>query len=65
MTHDDPVVFEHIGDTYLKLQRVPQALEAWQKALSVDPQNKNLVQKIESTKTMMSKGEPQKSGPPL
>lgn len=65
MTHDDPVVFEHIGDTYLKLQRVPQALEAWQKALTLDPQNKNLVQKIESTKTMMSKGEPQKSGPPL
>jgi tetratricopeptide (TPR) repeat protein len=65
MTHDDPVVFEHIGDTYLKVQRVPQALEAWQKALTLDPQNKGLVQKIESTKTMMSKGEPQKSGPPL
>jgi tetratricopeptide (TPR) repeat protein len=65
MTHDDPVVLEHIGDTYLKLQRVPQALEAWQKALTLDPQNKTLVQKIESTKTMMSKGEPAKSGPPL
>jgi tetratricopeptide (TPR) repeat protein len=65
MTRDDPVVFEHIGDTCLKLQRVPQALEAWQKALTLDPQNKSLVQKIESTKTMMSKGEPQKSGPPL
>ena len=28
---DDPVVFEHIGDTYLKLNRVPEALDAWQK----------------------------------
>jgi tetratricopeptide (TPR) repeat protein len=65
MTHDDPVVLEHIGDAYLKLQRVPEALEAWQKALTFDPQNKTLVQKIESTKTMMSKGEPAKSGPPL
>ncbi|MFN2540824.1 MAG: tetratricopeptide repeat protein [Chthoniobacterales bacterium] len=65
MTRDDPVVFEHIGDTYLKLQRVPQALEAWQKALAMDPQNKKLVDKIESTRTTMSKGEPPKSGPPL
>ena len=62
MTHDDPVVFDHIGDTYLKLRRVPQALESWQKALALDPQNKKLAEKIESTKTMMSKGEPPKSG---
>jgi tetratricopeptide (TPR) repeat protein len=65
MKQDDPVVFEHIGDTYLKLQRVPQALEAWQKAASLDPQNKKLAEKIESTRTTISKGEPQKSGPPL
>ena len=62
MTHDDPVVFDHIGDTYLKLRRVPQALESWQKALALDPQNKKLAEKIESTKTMMSKGELPKSG---
>jgi hypothetical protein len=48
----------HIGDTYLKLSRVPQALEAWQKARILDPQNKNLAEKIENTKTKMSKGEP-------
>jgi Uncharacterized protein conserved in bacteria len=29
---EDPVVFEHIGDTYLKLNRTREALEAWQKA---------------------------------
>ncbi len=56
--HDDAVVFEHIGDTYLKLNRVPQALEAWQKARMLDPQNKNLADKIENTRTKMSKGEP-------
>src|SRR6058998_2019329 len=42
LDHDDSVVFEHIGDTYLKLDRVPEALGAWQKALALDPQNKRL-----------------------
>jgi len=63
MAHDDPVVFEHIGDTYLKLNRVPQALEAWQKAMALDPQNKQLAEKIESTRTTMSKGAPAKQNP--
>ena len=47
---DDPVVFEHIGDTYLKLNRTAEALEAWQKALVLDPKNKTLAKKIEGTK---------------
>ena len=63
MAQDDPVVFEHIGDTYLKLTRVPQALEAWQKAIALDPQNKKLAEKIESTKTTMTKGDPAKRDP--
>ena len=56
MSHDDAVVLEHLGDTYLKLSRVPQALEAWQKAKNLDAKNKNLAEKIENTKTKMSKG---------
>ena len=47
---DDPVVFEHIGDTYLKLNRTAEALEAWQKVLVLDPKNKTLAKKIEGTK---------------
>lgn len=58
MEHEDTVVFEHIGDVYLKLNRVQQALEAWQKALVLDPKNKKLTEKIESTKTTISKGSP-------
>ena len=53
--HDDPVVFEHIGDTYLKLNRVPEALDAWQKALALDPKNKTLTDKIEGTKKTIGK----------
>jgi tetratricopeptide (TPR) repeat protein len=63
MDHEDAVVFEHIGDVYLKLNRVQQALEAWQKALVLDPKNKKLTEKIESTKTTISKGSPANTNP--
>jgi tetratricopeptide (TPR) repeat protein len=58
LTRDDPIVFEHIGDTYAKLNRIPQALDFWQKAIALDPGNKLLTDKIEKTKTTMSKGAP-------
>ncbi len=63
MSRDDAVVFEHIGDTCLKLNRVPQALEAWQKARTLDPENKGLADKIENTKTKISKGWPASPNP--
>jgi tetratricopeptide (TPR) repeat protein len=58
MTRSDPIIFEHIGDTYSKLNKVPQALDAWQKALTLDPDNKKLTEKIDNAKTKMSKGPP-------
>ena len=61
--HEDPVVFEHIGDTYLKLNRIQKALEAWQKALALDPKNKNLADKIQTTKKTMGKDLPEKTNP--
>ena len=60
---EDPVVFEHIGDTYLKLNRTREALEAWQKALSLDPKNKNLADKIQATKKNIGKDLPEKTNP--
>jgi tetratricopeptide (TPR) repeat protein len=60
---EDPVVFEHIGDTYLKLNRIPEALEAWKKALALDPKNKNLGEKIEGTKRTISKDLPVQMNP--
>ena len=63
MGREDPVVFEHIGDAYLKLDRVPEALEAWQKALALDPKNQKLAEKIESTKATITKGSPAKTNP--
>ena len=63
LTRDDPVVFEHIGDTYARLNNVPQALEYWQKAIALDADNKALVEKVESTKLKLSKGVAPKPGP--
>ena len=60
LTRDDPIVFEHIGDAYAKLSRIAQALDFWQKAIALDPANKLLADKIEKTKTTMSKGPPAK-----
>ena len=59
----DPVVFDHLADTYAMLNRIPQALEYWQKALTLDPGNKAVAEKIENTKTMMSKGPAPKVDP--
>src|SRR5437660_6885213 len=63
LTRDDPVVFEHIGDTFVKMNKIAQAVDAWQKALTLDPQNKNLSEKIENAKTKMSKGETPNANP--
>ena len=57
MTRDDPVVFEHLGDTYMKLNRVAKAVESWRKALARDPQNRKIADKIDNAKTKLSKGD--------
>jgi tetratricopeptide (TPR) repeat protein len=57
MAHDDPVVLEHLGDTYAKLNQIAQAVEMWQKALALDPKNKQLSEKIDHAKTKVSKGQ--------
>jgi hypothetical protein len=38
-------------------------LEAWQKALSLDPKNKNLADKIQTTKKAIGKDLPEKTNP--
>lgn len=63
LTRDDPVVFEHIGDTFAKMNKIAQAVDAWQKALNLEPQNKNLAEKIDNAKTRMSKGQTPNANP--
>ena len=63
LPREDPVVFDHLGDAYLKLNRMAQAIEAWQKARTLDPSNKGLAAKIDSHKTKVSKTEPVRAKP--
>jgi tetratricopeptide (TPR) repeat protein len=37
---DDPLIYEHLGDTYLKLKRNGEAVQAWRKCLAIDKQDK-------------------------
>jgi tetratricopeptide (TPR) repeat protein len=55
LPREDPVIFEHLGDVYLKLNRISRALESWQKAKTLDPSNKDLAAKIDAQKTRVSK----------
>jgi len=50
----DPVVYEHIGDTYRSLGNTPQALSYWQKAMNLDPQNQSIASKIDQAKAKMT-----------
>src|SRR6202047_3702376 len=60
----DPVVYDHIGDTYRSLGDGPQALTFWQRALSLDPQSQSLASKIDKAKSKMTSN-PTNSPPPV
>jgi len=45
----DPIIFEHLGDACQADQHSDAALQAWSKALSMDPKNTDLHKKIEGT----------------
>jgi len=47
---EDATVYDHIGDTYQKLGNAAQALVYWQKAVALDPDNKQIAEKIEGAK---------------
>ena len=43
---DDPVIYEHLGEIYLKQQKVADAREAWLHSLEIDPSNEKLLQRF-------------------
>ena len=50
----DPVVYEHIGDTYRSLGNTAQALAYWQKGLTLDSQSQSLSSKVDQAKAKMT-----------
>ena len=43
---DDPVIYEHLGEIYMKQQNLPDAREAWLHSLELDPSNEKLLQRF-------------------
>jgi predicted Zn-dependent protease len=43
----DPVIFDHLGDAYLKLSNRKEAKKAYLKALELDPDMKTVMEKLE------------------
>jgi tetratricopeptide (TPR) repeat protein len=54
----DPVVYEHIGDTYKSLGNNALALTYWQKGLTLDPQSQSLATKIDQAKAKVTSNPP-------
>ncbi|HIE06015.1 MAG TPA: tetratricopeptide repeat protein [bacterium (Candidatus Stahlbacteria)] len=47
---EDAVILEHLGDVYLKLNELNKAKEAYERAISLDPENESLMKKISDIK---------------
>ncbi len=43
---DDPVIYEHLGEIYMKQDRPADAREAWLHSLELDPSNEKLLQRF-------------------
>jgi tetratricopeptide (TPR) repeat protein len=43
---DDPVIYEHLGEIYMKQERQADAREAWLHSLELDPSNEKLLQRF-------------------
>src|SRR5207302_8936386 len=58
LPREDAVVFEHLGDVYLKLNHISQALESWQKVKTINLWNKNLAAKIDGQNNRLNNMNP-------
>ncbi|MCX5708108.1 MAG: tetratricopeptide repeat protein [Candidatus Omnitrophica bacterium] len=47
---DDPVIFEHLGDAYFKVQDFTQAKANWEKSLKLEPNKPEVMKKIDGLK---------------
>ena len=54
---EDPEVDDHIAQTYQKLGKIQEALNYWQKAIALDPDNKDIAKKLEAAKQKVN-GQP-------
>lgn len=44
---EDPVIYDHLGDAYFKINDIPNAKLNWQKSLDLDPKQDKVKEKLE------------------
>ena len=62
ITNNDPVVLQHVGDTYLKLGLRREAIATWTRALEKDPSNGDLATRIAAAQAQANNA-PTRSAP--
>jgi tetratricopeptide (TPR) repeat protein len=58
LTPDDPVITEHLADSYFKLSKIQKAVQFYEKALKLDPKSdqiERLKNKIKELQEKQSK----------
>lgn len=56
---EDAVIYEHLGDTYFKLNDTANAVASWQKAMTLDPEEPDktgIAKKLENARAQLTKG---------
>jgi Tfp pilus assembly protein PilF len=48
---DDPVIFDHVGDAYSKINQAQKAVASWEKSLQLDPGQAQVKEKMQKSKT--------------
>ena len=46
LVNDDPVIFEHLGEIYLKMEERDKAKDAWSRSIKLDSSNEGLIQRF-------------------
>ncbi len=57
IVEDDPVIWEHIGDTYMKLGQPEPALESYNRSAEVDPDRTEIEEKVREARGAASRAE--------
>lgn len=52
---DDPVIFDHLGDAYNKINQAQKAIESWGKSLQLDSGQGKVKEKLDKTKQQLPK----------
>jgi tetratricopeptide (TPR) repeat protein len=58
LVKDDPIITEHLGDAYFKLEQYKEALRTYNRAKTLEPEPENeaaLDKKIEDTKKRLGR----------